>query len=245
MNKPRIVFSDFDGTMTVNEQMVPLFFDILSLLNSHNIPLVIVTGRSQAWGHFFLTHFDMSVVVTEGGGVISRKQDGLLSDQFMVSDQELQKLELMTKKLLDHFPGLELSVDSQGRKADRAIELSLLKKRGLKSQVENFLSQNDVHHSCSNVHLNFWCGDIEKAKTMDFLLAHDFKHIKSESEIIYFGDSLNDQSVFKRYPHTVGVSNIAKVLDQLTHRPSEILVGKDKEGPYGVYHVLEKYFSIS
>ena len=59
-----------------------------------------------------------------------------------------------------------------------------------------------------------------------------------ENECIYFGDSLNDESMFRYFTSTVGVSNIKYILDDLDYRPSQILEGDDLEGVNGVLKVL-------
>lgn len=128
MNNLKIVFSDFDGTLTFKESLLPIFFEILNFLKYKKIPLVIVTGRSLSWGHFLLTHFpDLETVIAEGGGVIIKKTSHNFLEDCLVSEKNLLKLNLATQKLLNQFKGIELSKDSFGRKTDRAIELFDLK----------------------------------------------------------------------------------------------------------------------
>ena len=78
--KPKIVFSDFDGTLTYGSRLLSAFFQILELLEKNNIPLVIITGRSLSWGQFLISHFPyLKHVITEGGGnIITRNERGLI-----------------------------------------------------------------------------------------------------------------------------------------------------------------------
>ena len=41
------------------------------------------------------------------------------------------------------------------------------------------------------------------------------------------------------FPHSVGVSNIEKYLDQMDWKPSNVLEGPENEGPYGVLNHLQ------
>src|SRR5690606_35812046 len=67
-----IFFSDFDGTLTVEGSgLTRDFFEIIDHIHKHGHELVIVSGRSLSWGHFFLTHFPLKACIMEGGGVIS------------------------------------------------------------------------------------------------------------------------------------------------------------------------------
>ena len=55
----KIVFSDFDGTLTNEKMLGSQIFDILDLTAKNNCELVVVSGRSVSWGHFLLTHFQL------------------------------------------------------------------------------------------------------------------------------------------------------------------------------------------
>lgn len=235
----KLILSDFDGTLTLGAELTPRFFQILDLLNTNELPLLIVTGRSQAWGHFLLSHFPLEAIITEGGGVISRKENDVISDEFLISHEQRQELQKLTSKLRQKFSPLVLSADSQGRQTDRAIELRDLKKHNLKHEVESFLKAEGANFSSSNVHLNFWIGDIQKYKATEFYLKKDYPDLKLE-DCIFFGDSLNDESLFERLPYTVGVSNINHILDQFKYRPHKVLEGVDKAGPEGVYSYLKE-----
>jgi HAD superfamily hydrolase (TIGR01484 family) len=238
LNNLKIVFSDFDGTLTYKEGLGPIFFDILNHLESKNIPLVIVTGRSLSWGHFLLTHFPfLKDVIVEGGGTIVSRRGKFITEECLISDEEVEALEFFVREFKKNFPKIPLSVDSFGRKTDRAIELHDLQDGVLFHHIEDFLRQHKINFSTSNVHLNFWCGEVSKYRAVEHYLK---KHKTNESECLFFGDSLNDQAMFKSFHNSVGVANIASVLDRLQYRPTTILTGDDNVGPFGVLNYLKK-----
>ena len=127
-----------------------------------------------------------------------------------------------------------------GRITDRAIELDDLSDASFKSEVESFLTKNGANHSCSSVHLNFWVGEVSKLKATEHFLEH-FRAGTKTTEVLYFGDALNDESMFQGLPYTVGVSNIIPYLPQMKYHPSVILRGKNQEGPDGVLHHLKTF----
>ncbi|MBT7610453.1 MAG: HAD family phosphatase [Bacteriovoracaceae bacterium] len=236
--KPKIVFSDFDGTLTLGEDLTPTFFKILDLLSKNNIDLIPVSGRSLSWGHFLLTHLNFKYAIMEGGGVMTYKDKlGFIRNHYLVTNDEIKNLEQFSKSLIKKFLGLELTADSLGRVTDQAIELPLLSHMGIKSDVESFMNEKNIHHSTSSVHVNFWCGEISKMRAIDHFLACEREDVKLK-ECVYFGDARNDQSCFLGFDHSVGVSNINAILDDLTHKPSIVLEGDDKIGPLGVYSFL-------
>ncbi|MBT3584037.1 MAG: HAD-IIB family hydrolase [Halobacteriovoraceae bacterium] len=238
----KLVFSDFDGTLTHGQELTPVFFDVLDLLTKKKIPLIIVTGRSKSWAHFFLTHIEnIPYVISEGGGVISSKNHiagrNLLSDHLMVPEIEVRRLEHFTEALKKRFPDILLSVDSFGRHTDRAIELSYLEANEERAQsIKEFLELENINYSCSNVHLNYWCGDISKYTAVKHLLVNTLKI--DEESCIYFGDAPNDQTMFEHFDNSVGVSNLKEFEAQLSYKPSIILEGHQNEGPSGVFNHL-------
>lgn len=237
--KPKIVFSDFDGTLTLGTALGPIFFKILDLCSEQALNFVVVTGRSVQWSYFTLTHIPgLQLSIAEGGGVwVEKKSEHELITHFNITPEEKEHLEMTTLELLKKFP-VNLSADSSGRLTDRAIELFEFSDKGnLKNEVEAYLEEKQLHHSTSSVHLNFWAGEISKSKAMQKILNQFYPDVKKE-ELVYFGDSLNDETVFRDYPHTVGVANLEKIQGQLKHLPQVILRGDDYHGPYGVYFYL-------
>jgi HAD superfamily hydrolase (TIGR01484 family) len=234
----KLVFSDFDGTLTYDEGLGPIFFDIINFLEFKNVPLVIVTGRSLSWGHFLLTHFPfLKEVIVEGGGAIISRNGKFISEECLISIDEVKRLNQFVEKFKIEFPNVPLSVDSFGRKTDRAIELHDLSDGILFHHIEDFLKAERINFSTSNVHLNFWCGEVSKYKAVEYYLK---SRNVSETDTLFFGDSLNDQAMFKSFHHSVGVSNIKKVFDQLKHRPSVVLEGDENIGPFGVLNYLKQ-----
>lgn len=230
--------------MTDGHRLTRTFFDIVDLLNKNNVPLVIVTGRSRAWAHFLMSHFsEIKNAITEGGGMFHyRNERGRIAERVYIVESEVERLEMVTAKLLEKFPSTQLSLDSSARKTDRAIELYWLNENPKEHKlIEDFFIENNVTYSTSNVHLNFWCGEISKSASMKKFLAEEMNNLSHE-ETVFFGDSLNDETAFKEFPHTVGVSNIDLVIDRLKHKPSIILKGNDNIGPNGVNAYLNSLF---
>ena len=235
---PKLIFSDFDGTLTEQGKFSPVFFDVLKLIKANKSELVIVTGRPLSWAHFLLTHFELSCVITEGGGMLSMKKEGsdFFEDTALIEENNIKHLQKITRELLIKFPKVFLSEDSACRVTDRAIDLDVLKVAGLDSEIEEFLVKNDINFSRSNVHLNFWSGCVSKRKSIE----HYLKLKKVDRiDCLYFGDSLNDESAFEYINHSVGVANIASVENKMTTLPKVILRGSEKEEINGVYYYLK------
>jgi hypothetical protein len=83
--------------------------------------------------------------------------------------------------------------------------------------------------------MNFWCGEVSKFLAVEHFLK---KHQQVQKDCIFFGDSLNDQAMFKSFENSIGVSNISVVLDRMEHKPRVILKGEENAGPWGVLNYL-------
>lgn len=242
-----VVFSDFDGTLTDGKgRMSPLFFDLLNLIESNNSKLVIVSGRSVSWGHFLLTHFPLDYAIMEGGGVIlSRKMVNninVIKEEYLVSKEELKSLDDLENDLKEKIDDCPVSKDSWGRKSDRALEIHTVEDDKKKAEIEEYIQKSGANFSVSNVHLNYWFGDISKYKAIDFFAKNYMKTLDLD-ECTYFGDALNDQSVFKDLSKTIGVSNIKKYLKVMKYKPKEILEGDHNIGIDGVFNYLKSLYS--
>jgi HAD superfamily hydrolase (TIGR01484 family) len=242
----KIAFSDFDGTLTLeNRQLTRTFFDIVDHLHLHGQELVVVSGRSLSWGHFLLTHFpQLNAAIMEGGGVIvTRNKKNDMDEHVLIDQSEVQALESVTEELQRVFPKCPLSVDSFGRKTDRAIEFEFMQDEEI-NQVLQFFKTRKVNYSKSNVHINFWCGDISKYNGVRAFL-EKIRPDVHESEAVFFGDAPNDQSMFEHFKNSVGVANIRHCLSRLEFKPPVILEGKENDGPLGVINYLKKLNALN
>jgi HAD superfamily hydrolase (TIGR01484 family) len=233
-----IYFSDFDGTLTLEKrELTREFFEIIELIKKHNQELIIVSGRSLSWGHFLLTHFPLKACIMEGGGVlVYLDKNGEIKEEPLVEKHDLSRLETFVEKLKNKFPHIPLSADSFGRLTDRAIEFHLMEESHI-YDVMKFMDEHQINYSKSNVHINFWCGDISKFLGVKYFLEKYHPHLKHE-DCWFFGDAPNDQSMFELFHNSVGVANIKHCLHRLNHKPRIILEGDENIGPKGVLNYI-------
>jgi HAD superfamily hydrolase (TIGR01484 family) len=237
-----IFFSDFDGTLTTEGKLTREFFTIMELIAEREAELVIVSGRSLSWGHFLLTHFPLRACIMEGGGVIVyRNEQGEIAEEPLVSQEELLKLRQFSEQLTHHYPHIPLSADSFGRKTDRAIEFHLMEEKWI-DEVMHFMDREGINYSKSNVHINFWCGEISKFIGVKYFL-QNYRTGIHDNDCWFYGDAPNDESMFELFHNSVGVSNISHCLHKLNFRPRIILQGPENAGPLGVLAHIQSVFA--
>lgn len=234
-----VVFSDLDGTL-IDGDLGPLFLTLIDFLKKRNIPLVVTTGRPSGWGVFMLSHFSyLDQFYSEGGGALTERDKsypGELKGQVLIPKEDVVRLEEITEKVIKDFK-VELSCDSSLRITDRAIEREFFKQDLPKMQkLIDFLERENVSYSVSNIHLNFWIGQVSKWQAIEHYCSRFDVDVKRS---LFFGDSTNDESVFEKHPCSVGVSNISEVWDQLQFKPTHRLEGQLNAGPKGVLNFLQ------
>lgn len=227
----KYIFSDFDGTLTDQGMISSSFCEFLQYVKKNKLLLILVTGRSVSWGHFFLTHFPIQFAVVESGGVVLWKEgrgknDHSIHQQVLLHPAELKNLSYHHNNLAHKFPHLHWALDNTGRLSDRAIEISYLKKhKKIHREILQYLDKNKIVHSTSNVHLNWTTGKgINKWSGVKWLV----KNILAKNETvllnnaIYCGDSTNDEVMFKHFKYSLGVANIKPYLKFMQSHPQII-----------------------
>lgn len=233
------IFSDFDGTLTLDHSLSQEFFELLSLLDNSSINLTVVTGRPSSWGVFLLTYFKtLNEVICENGAVnVIRSTKSGLPEVITNGNVDLDFVQSLRNKLAYEFPQIRFSADTLGRLSDVAIELESLNKEELESLL-SFARQNNYSVIQSNVHLHL----SKNSSINKYTAIKDFSAslgLCLDHEVLYFGDSFNDESVFQHLKNTVGVSNIRLCLEKLTHPPAQVLDGDENREILGVLGYLK------
>jgi HAD superfamily hydrolase (TIGR01484 family) len=253
------LISDFDGTLTLEPSgfLSAFFYEILDLVQNHKKKLIINTGRSSGWGLFLLTHFPVETVITEGGATIISKlkpQDIYLPlwekreefyFRFLLNPSEQLQLQQIKAEIVSTVAtSYPLSADSDYRHCDFALNKSYLNSE-LQNKLKMWEKKYELKTTQSNIHYNITSQNCSKFIGLQILFQEIFNvdiH-KSLEECVYWGDSLNDQEIFKELPQSIGVGNIDKVLSFLKFPPSVIL--PNHSNFWGVLGVLESLRRLS
>ena len=90
----------------------------------------------------------------------------------------------------------------------------------------------------SSIHVNGWFGQYDKLTMTGLLFAEVFRYDLEtvKKEVIFIGDSPNDIPMFRFFPYSVGVANILKFKEKVTHLPTWVT---RKEGGYGFAEMVD------
>lgn len=229
LRKVDVVLTDVDDTLTRQGKLCASTLDAMERLADAGIRLVPVTGGCAGWCDHIVRAWPVAAVIGESGAFrFIKKTDGSLDQRFVRPREHLReeqrKLLQLADTALSAVPAARLAADQPYRLADVAID---------HSQDVGPLGSNDIQRlidcmrrggaraRASSIHVNAWFGDHDKASMAVSLLEEDFGIASGEQahRVLFIGDAPNDESLFARFPLSVGVANIARHLDNLQSRP--------------------------
>jgi HAD superfamily hydrolase (TIGR01484 family) len=228
----KFVLSDVDDTLTCHGQLLPETYQAMHRLKDQGIIFIPITGGCAGWCDSFSRLWPAAAVIGENGGFYLKKQPDNSIDYHFWQDaqkrvENTNKLKALAKDALNKVPQVAMAKDQAYRLVDVAIDYNQDISGINQSQINQIL---EVFHSAganakaSSIHVNAWIGDYNKKAMACHLLSKEFGLTEQQmrEQVLFIGDSLNDETMFEFFPNSVGVANISSQLDQLTFKPKWI-----------------------
>lgn len=233
----RALFTDLDGTMTTNGRVEASTYAALENLGAAGIAVIVVTGRPAGWGQAIARTWPVTAVVTENGGVTFIRDGRRFKKVYGVPAASLpdwrRRMHAAAVDAIAEVPEARLSADSRYREVDLAIdwneEASLT--RDDAEKVVSFLRQQGFSAVRSSVHVNFGPPDFDKLSACKMLVERVFGGDPDDlSPYVFVGDALNDDTMFEGFPRSVGVANVDRWWDELSHKPHFLTESEEGRG---------------
>ena len=242
------VFTDIDDTLTTEGAITPDALAALQALRAAGLTVIAITGRPIGWCAPFAQTWPVDAMVAENGAVafIYNKiglqatpvLDSLLSKLYQqdaaTRADNFQRMQAVAQRLLREVPGATLAQDSAGRETDIAIDHSEFTRLPPEqiAQVVQIMQAEGMTATVSSIHINGWYGSHNKLSGARWIVQQLYQRpLDAElAQWAYVGDSANDQVMFQRFPHSVGVANILGVAAQLAHLPRYVTVAERGAG---------------
>jgi len=242
------VLCDIDDTLTTEGQLKPSAYQALWDAKDAGLRVIPVTGRPAGWVDQIARLWPVDGVVGENGGLWFHMGEEKLMRQFLQGADERnynrKRLSELSRKILKKIPGCALASDQPYRELDLAIDFC-----EDVAPLDDFQIQQIVREftlagaTCkvSSIHVNGWFGRFDKWTGCSRLIKELYEEELEETtdKWVYFGDSANDEPMFARFEHSIGVANVADFLPQMDHHPTYICAHDGGDGfAEGIQHIL-------
>ncbi len=225
-----VVLTDVDDTLTRHGRLDAATLAAMERLDKAGIQVVPVTGGCAGWCDHIVRAWPVAAVIGESGAFRFRKTRGGGLDQRFVRPREQlrdeqQRLLALARHALAGVPQARLAADQPYRLADVAIDhaqdvVPSLGREAIE-QLIGTMREGGASARASSIHVNAWFGDHDKASMAALVLEQDFglSAVEQRRRVLFIGDAPNDESLFRHYPASVGVANIAAHLKTMQAHP--------------------------
>jgi HAD superfamily hydrolase (TIGR01484 family) len=229
----RGVLTDIDDTLTT-EGAIPMgVVAALAALREAGVPVVAVTGRPSGWSRQLALTTPLAAIVAENGAVAlvadAAAEGGVrleFADDAATRAANAVRLRAVAERIVREVPGATLSDDSVGRITDIAIDHAEFRRLDLAAieRVCAVMRDEGMNATVSSIHVNGWFGAHSKLSGATWIVRRLFgRDLDAErARWLYVGDSTNDELMFRSFPLSVAVANIADFADRLRHWPAYV-----------------------
>lgn len=229
----RYVLTDIDDTLTSDGLLTADAYTALQRLHDAGLVVAPITGRPAGWCDHIARMWPVDAVVGENGAFYFRydREERRMQRRYWLDETARKaarvKLNELARSIPAAIPGAAIASDQAYREADLAIDfcedVPPLPAAAIDRIVASFTDVG-AHAKVSSIHVNGWFGDYDKLAMTSRLFAEvwqvDLDRIRDE--VVFAGDSPNDEPMFRYFPNSVGVANVAAFLPRLKSPPGWI-----------------------
>lgn len=232
----KYILCDIDDTITTDGKLSQRAYQALWNLQNHGYKVIPVTGRPAGWCDMIIRQWPVEGVIGENGAFVYYFVDGqrkTFTDPSVSSGDIQGKLEEIKQACLMGVPGCRVSKDQFSRIYDLAIDFNEEPPYlGFESadKIKNICEDMGAIAKVSSIHVNTWFGDYDKVSMAKKFLEDILKEEDIQNTVLFFGDSPNDEPMFRYFQNSCAVANIEPFLNQLSTLPTYIASKESGEG---------------
>ena len=242
----RFVLMDIDDTLTREGKLLASSFDALWKLKEEGLVVVPVTGRPAGWCDLIAREWPVDGVVGENGALAFWEEPSAsgASARLPVLKQVFHPdavrndhpaLERVRRRALAEVAGLRVSKDQFARLFDLALDFAEedpVLPLSDAAHVKTIAEEEGAVAKVSSIHVNVWMGNYDKLSMAERFLSGRFgwDPVRGSDEVVFVGDSPNDEPMFARFPLACAVANIRRYGDLVKRLPAFVSRSECGEG---------------
>jgi HAD superfamily hydrolase (TIGR01484 family) len=219
----RYILMDIDDTLTKDGKLPASAYSALWELREAGLKIVPVTGRSAGWCDLIAREWPADGVVGENGALAfweepkGGKQRPLLKAEFhpRAVKNDHPVLGRVKERAFTEFPELRMAKDQFARIFDIAIDFAEedpVLPLSAAERIRAIAEEEGALAKVSSIHVNIWMGAYDKLSMAEGFLSRRFgwQSGAGDREVVFVGDSPNDEPMFARFPLACGVANVRR-----------------------------------
>jgi HAD superfamily hydrolase (TIGR01484 family) len=227
----RAVLFDIDDTITEDGLLLEESFSAMWALKRAGLACVPVTGRPAGWCDLIAREWPVAGVVGENGAFAFYMKGNRLERLYHPAAPDplivRSRLDELGRQALGAFPGLRIAKDQPYRLFDLALDFAEEPPDlGLEvaGRVKAYCEALGAVAKVSSIHVNAWFGRYDKLSCAELFLSSvlGIDPILSPRSLVFFGDSPNDEPMFRRFPLSCGVANVRRYDTLLSSPPAYV-----------------------
>ncbi len=247
----KVVFCDIDDTITTEGRLTGTAYQALEDLERAGIAVAPITGRPAGWCDMIARFWPVRGVVGENGAFyysydftqrkMIRKLQPIVAEHVVRTN----RFDRIKARIAAEVPGATVSADQSFRISDLAIDhcedVDPLPMEEV-AHIERIFLEEGAIAKVSSIHVNGWFGEYDKL-SISRSFATDILGLDIEAangEIIFVGDSPNDEPMFGFFKNSCGVANVRAFASRLGSAPKWVA---DSEGGAGFAQIVRHILS--
>ena len=230
--KLEYLFTDIDDTLTSGGFLPGHAYTSLWRLTEAGVKVVPVTGGPAGWCDLIAREWPVDGVVGENGALAFWEEPvpgklPLLKAEYHPNAirNDHPVLKRVKERALAEFPELRTAKDQFARLFDLALDFAEeepVLPLSAAQRVRAIAEEEGAVAKVSSIHVNVWMGNYDKLSMAERFLANRFgwKSGAGDWEVVFVGDSPNDEPMFARFPLACAVANVRRYEALIKHLPA-------------------------
>ncbi|MCX7655397.1 MAG: HAD family phosphatase [Treponemataceae bacterium] len=248
------VLMDIDDTLTRGGKLVADAYQALWDLHNAGLRCIPVTGRPAGWCDCMIRQWPVVAIIGENGALAfweeslspsKLKDPGNLSIQGPLVRRELfhpqairndhPQIQRIRQRVIQEVPGSRIAKDQFVRLFDIAFDFAEEEPvLGLDTaqRIQAIAIEEGAMAKISSIHVNVWMGRYTKIEMACLFLEKLFgwNATQDRDQVLFVGDSPNDEPMFRFFPFTCGVANIKRYTHLMEVLPTFVTQGEGGNG---------------
>jgi HAD superfamily hydrolase (TIGR01484 family) len=218
----RFVLMDIDDTLTREGKLLASSYAALWKLKEAGIRVIPVTGRPAGWCDLIAREWPADGVVGENGALVFWEEPQ--SNRLPVLKAEYHPaavkndhpvLARIKEWAIKEFPELRVAKDQFARLFDLALDFAEedpVLPLSAAERIRDIALEEGAMAKVSSIHVNIWMGKYDKLSMAEQFLSRRFgwQRGAGDREVVFAGDSPNDEPMFARFPLACAVANVRR-----------------------------------